>query len=89
MIICVCKCISDREIQSEIASGTTSFEGLQDSLGVGTQCGSCSCEIKDMLKDLKARAKNNNTEKSPVAIPRALACEFEASPQGQGVRNTN
>ncbi len=89
MIICVCKCISDREIQSEIASGTTSYEGLQCSLGVGTQCGSCSCEIKDMLKGLKASAKIGKAEESPVTIPTALACEFEASPQGQGLRNTN
>lgn len=86
MIICVCKCISDREIKSAVASGATSYEGLQCSLGVGTQCGSCSCEVKDILQDLKAKATDCPFEKRSIIIPTTFPSESEAPlPSGMNV----
>ncbi len=34
-------------------TGTTSFAGLQCSLGVATQCGSCACDVKQMLLEVQ------------------------------------
>lgn len=55
MIVCVCKSITDREIEATIEAGETSFDGLQRNLGVGTQCGACSCEVKCLLKEIKQK----------------------------------
>jgi len=41
MIVCVCKRVSERDIQRAAHDGVGSFDELQDELGVGTACGSC------------------------------------------------
>lgn len=41
MIVCLCHRISDRDIQVEVASGTRSFEMLQDDTRVASSCGYC------------------------------------------------
>jgi bacterioferritin-associated ferredoxin len=41
MIVCVCHRVSDRDITREAHAGCTSFDQLQDSLGVATGCGAC------------------------------------------------
>lgn len=41
MIVCVCRRVSHRDIESEVRGGCASFEELQDQLGVATACGSC------------------------------------------------
>ncbi len=69
MIICVCKCVSDSEIESAVGSGATSYESLQCSLGVGTQCGSCSCEVKGILRNAKKNTRTLSSIAESVAIP--------------------
>lgn len=49
MIICICKSVSDTDINNAIDSGVSSFDGMQNALGVATQCGSCECEVKELL----------------------------------------
>ena len=41
MIVCVCRRVSDRDIEREVRSGCRSFDALQDELQVGTACGAC------------------------------------------------
>lgn len=44
MIVCVCHRVSDRDIARTVRAGCSSFEGLQQALGVSTACGRCrSC----------------------------------------------
>jgi len=50
MIVCVCRRVSHRDIESEVGSGCSSFEQLQDELGVATACGACSEFARDMLE---------------------------------------
>jgi len=41
MIVCVCRRVSHRDIEREVRAGCSSFEELQDELGVATACGAC------------------------------------------------
>ena len=42
MIVCVCRRVSDRDIEREVREGCQSFDALQDQLLVGTACGACT-----------------------------------------------
>lgn len=42
MIVCVCRRVSDRDIESEVRNGCPSFDALQSELHVGTACGACT-----------------------------------------------
>jgi bacterioferritin-associated ferredoxin len=42
MIVCVCRCISERDIQRAAHGGCSSLEDLQMELGVATCCGRCA-----------------------------------------------
>jgi len=50
MIVCVCKVVSDRQIQKAIREGASTFEDLQVDLGVGIKCGSCVGCVHDILE---------------------------------------
>ena len=41
MIVCVCRRVSDRDIRRAAAEGVSSFDEMQDELGVATGCGAC------------------------------------------------
>jgi len=49
-IVCVCMGVSYSTIVKEIQSGTRTFEELYDKLGVGSGCGACKQDIKDILE---------------------------------------
>lgn len=51
MYVCVCKAVTDREIQSCIREGATSLERLQEQLGVGTRCGRCRCDLERIMDE--------------------------------------
>jgi len=51
MYVCVCKAVTEREIQSCIVEGANSVPRLQQRLGVATCCGRCQCDIERMLDD--------------------------------------
>jgi len=49
-IVCVCMGISYSEIVKEIHGGTRMFKELYDKLGVGSGCGACKQDIRDILE---------------------------------------
>ena len=51
MIICVCKGLSDREIESAIECGNGTEEEVGHSCGAGTDCGSCLQTLRQMLSE--------------------------------------
>ncbi|MBT5560099.1 MAG: (2Fe-2S)-binding protein [Proteobacteria bacterium] len=51
MFVCVCRSVSDHQITDAINEGACSFEDLQDNLGVAKSCGTCSCEVKKILRE--------------------------------------
>ena len=51
MVICICKRITDKQIQQAIADGANSLVDLQKKLGVSTRCGKCANFTKSLLSD--------------------------------------
>lgn len=50
MFVCLCKSVTDHEIRAAVDGGVTSFEQMQGRLEVSTVCGSCTCEVKKIMK---------------------------------------
>ncbi len=48
MIVCVCNRISDREIMRQVHAGM-SFDDIQLELGVGTCCGCCEENARELV----------------------------------------
>ncbi|UZE97053.1 (2Fe-2S)-binding protein [Alkalimarinus alittae] len=51
MLVCICKGISDKDIESAVHEGATGFGDVRASLGVGGCCGQCASYAKDLVKD--------------------------------------
>jgi bacterioferritin-associated ferredoxin len=49
MIVCICKGVSDREIQGAIHQGARTLAAIGNSCGAGTCCGACRGDLQDML----------------------------------------
>lgn len=64
MIVCVCRRVSDREIERLARSGCGSFDELQMESGVGTCCGRCT----DCAQTVFQRAQCQN-DRTAVAMP--------------------
>jgi len=49
MFVCLCKSVTDHEINDAIDSGVSSFEAMQEELEVASVCGACTCEVKQLM----------------------------------------
>jgi bacterioferritin-associated ferredoxin len=49
MYICLCKGITDSQVQTAISNGAD-YKTLRDQLGVASDCGQCGNFCKDMVK---------------------------------------
>lgn len=50
MYVCNCQGVRSAEISSTVRAGATTMRALRDSLGVGTGCGKCVCEVRRQLE---------------------------------------
>jgi len=50
VIICSCRAVSDREVESAIAQGASSIEAVGQLCGAGTDCGSCLEALGERLE---------------------------------------
>jgi bacterioferritin-associated ferredoxin len=50
MYVCVCRGITDRDIQSAIKAGASSIGDIERLLGAGTGCGSCREYTGELLQ---------------------------------------
>ena len=57
MYICLCKAVTDHDIEAAVAAGASSLEQVQQELGVSTGCGSCSSAAALVV----AQALTNNS----------------------------
>ena len=51
MYVCLCKSVTDHQINEAVENGVTSFESMQAKLNVSTVCGACTCEVKDIIRN--------------------------------------
>jgi bacterioferritin-associated ferredoxin len=50
MILCICKCVSEREIDAAVRSGARTLASIGESCGAGTDCGMCEEAIEELLE---------------------------------------
>ena len=51
MFVCLCKSVTDHQINEAVENGVTSFEAMQSHLSVSTACGTCTCEVKKVISE--------------------------------------
>lgn len=51
MVVCLCKGVSDRQIQQLVDAGARSLRDVRETTGLGTQCGKCACEARQLVRD--------------------------------------
>jgi bacterioferritin-associated ferredoxin len=62
MVLCVCKCVTEREIDAVVRSGARTVDAVGEVCGAGTDCGMCREAIEERL------------EGSCASCPRAPDC---------------
>lgn len=72
MIVCVCRRVSDREIERLARSGCASFDELQMESGVGTCCGRCAECAQAVFSNVQGRHQAPAMHAPAAGIP-ALA----------------
>ncbi|HTM23256.1 MAG TPA: (2Fe-2S)-binding protein [Kofleriaceae bacterium] len=71
MIICSCKRVSHRVVESVIDQGASTVEQVGAACGAGTGCGACREQVHDMLDD--AGVGCGATGRACPDCPRALS----------------
>ena len=69
MILCLCKAVTDREVDDAIRRGANTVDAVGELCGAGTDCGGCVCSIEDRLAchSAKANAQHDRDARPPAA----------------------
>jgi len=51
MYVCLCKGVTDKQIQRAVDQGARTMRDLRQEFGVGSQCGKCTCCARDVMHD--------------------------------------
>lgn len=62
MYICLCNAVKQSTIEEAIDNGITTFEGLQEHLGVAMNCGACTKDVLNILNTYKKEDNETNSE---------------------------
>jgi bacterioferritin-associated ferredoxin len=54
MYVCLCRAVTDRDVEQAVACGHTTLPALQATLGVATGCGRCRSHVHQMLQETPA-----------------------------------
>ncbi len=49
MYVCVCKAVTDSQLESAISDGLSTRRQLFDCFGVGSDCGKCNNDIRELI----------------------------------------
>jgi bacterioferritin-associated ferredoxin len=69
MIICICRRVSERDIERAVHAGADSFEAIQIETGAATCCGRCG----DCARGVIDRAGRNSWSTHNAVMPVAVA----------------
>ena len=53
MYVCVCKAVSDRTVRRAVEQGACSLRHLKDQFGLGSVCGRCVPEARELIKQAR------------------------------------
>jgi bacterioferritin-associated ferredoxin len=51
MILCVCRAVTDREVDAAVRRGAQSVDAVGACCGAGTDCGACRDAIQERIED--------------------------------------
>jgi bacterioferritin-associated ferredoxin len=51
MIVCICRRISDRDVDAMIDNGASTIDDIGRRCGAGTDCGTCVAELRDRIAE--------------------------------------
>lgn len=63
MYICLCKAVTDHDIESAVIAGADSMDQVQNTLAVGTGCGRCASAAQ-MVIDQTLAIRHKTTDQS-------------------------
>ena len=66
MYICLCKSVTDGDIQEAVDMGLVSYDAVQSALSVGTGCGTCACDVDNVIQE--RLAQNLNIQSHPPIL---------------------
>lgn len=49
MYVCLCRAVTDRQIRESVENGASSFREVREELDVGTCCGRCVPETRELI----------------------------------------
>jgi len=49
MYVCVCKAVTDSQLESAISDGLNTRRQLFECFGVGNDCGKCNTDIRELI----------------------------------------
>ena len=50
MYVCVCRAVTERQIDEAVRAGARTFKDLQRTLGVASECGQCAAAVRQCLE---------------------------------------
>ncbi len=59
MFVCICKQVTDSQIQEAVSNGASSFSDIQTELGVATQCGECKNHARQCMRNCRSECQTN------------------------------
>ena len=65
MIVCLCKGVSSRTIQSEVRRGNCSVKSIARACQAGTGCGACVGQIREMIAASGTSARTRDESVGP------------------------
>ncbi|WP_038369278.1 (2Fe-2S)-binding protein [Brackiella oedipodis] len=71
MYICICNAVTDKAIKEAVAKGVSTFDELQNELGVGNCCGCCKQSAHEYLPQRGAGASGGFSNLVKVVSMRA------------------
>ena len=62
MYICLCKAVTDHDIEAAVIAGASTMLEVQEALAVGTGCGSCTGAAQVVIDQTLARAVSSTRD---------------------------
>lgn len=62
MYVCICKAITDKQLE-EAQKSATSLRELYQNLGLGSECGACIQEAVQLINKTKSNLKSDQSKK--------------------------
>lgn len=55
MYVCLCRAVTDRQIRESVENGANNFREVREELDVGTCCGRCVPEARELIDQTLAK----------------------------------